>query len=121
MSGHSFPDPVFESLLEKLAHVLEVVQNSDSTLDPQTRQAMFKATTAFKDGLVKAKELANTLPGGEMLIKDQDDVIAMLEQLRDQKRDQLSRFSSHALSTSGPPKDSQVKMEVDSTASSPHD
>lgn len=73
-----------------------------------------------------------------MLIKDQDEVIAMLEGVRDQKlyvvllpcvrrnigiesRKQLARLSDHALSTPGAPVDQQVKMEVDSTASSPHD
>ncbi|KAL5534492.1 hypothetical protein ACEPAG_954 [Sanghuangporus baumii] len=121
MSTHSFPDPVFESLLEKLARAVEVAQTSESTLNPQTRQAIFQATSAFKDSLSKAKELANTLPGGEMLIKDQDEVIAMLESVRDQKIKQLARFSEHTYMTSGPPTDQQIKMEVDSTASSPHD
>ncbi|KAH8120469.1 hypothetical protein DFH11DRAFT_1560191 [Phellopilus nigrolimitatus] len=121
MSSRSFPDPVFESLLEKLAHTLEITQRSDSTLDPQTRQAIYQATTAFKEGLAKAKELANTLPGGEMLIDEQKDVIAMLERLRDLKRAQLSQFSSQMLTTAGATTDSQMRMEIDSTASSPHD
>lgn len=42
MTSHSFPDPVFESLLEKLARTLEVAQRADSTLDPQTRQALYQ-------------------------------------------------------------------------------
>ena len=45
MTSHSFPDPVFESLLEKLAQTLEVAQRADSTLDPQTRQALYQTVT----------------------------------------------------------------------------
>ncbi|KAI5123748.1 hypothetical protein M0805_000340 [Coniferiporia weirii] len=119
--SHSFPDPVFESLLDKLAYTLDVTQRSDSTLNPQTRQAIFQATTAFKDGLAKAKELACALPGGEMHIEEQNEVIAMLEQLRDSKRALLEQFSARALTTAGAPIETQVRMEVDSTASSPHD
>lgn len=43
MASHSFPDPIFESLLEKLVHILEITQRPDSRLDPQTRQALFQA------------------------------------------------------------------------------
>ena len=72
-----------------------------------------------------------------MLIKEQDEVIAMLERIRDQKqyvyshlvqlkpinfhREQLARFSEHDSITSGPSRDQQTRMEIDSTASSPHD
>lgn len=43
-------------------------------------------TTDFKDALNRAKEIANSLPGGELLIEEQEEVIAMLERLRDKKR-----------------------------------
>ena len=43
MSSDAFPDPVFESLLDKLVHTLEITQSSQSTLNPQTRQAIFQA------------------------------------------------------------------------------
>lgn len=45
MSSESdaFPDPVFELLLDKLVHALEITQSSQSTLTPQTRQAIFQA------------------------------------------------------------------------------
>ena len=34
----------------------------------------------------KARDHANNLPGGELLIEEQHEVIAMLEKLRDLKR-----------------------------------
>lgn len=43
-------------------------------------------TNDFKASLSRAKGLANALPGGELLIEEQDEVIAMLERLRDKKR-----------------------------------
>ncbi|THH05561.1 hypothetical protein EW145_g4702 [Phellinidium pouzarii] len=118
---HSRSYPVFESLLKRLAHALEVTQNSDSTLNPQTRQAIFQATTSLNDGLARAKDIANTLPGGEMLIEEQNDVIAMLERLRDLKQAQLAQFSERVLATAGASAEQQARIEVDSTASSPHD
>ncbi|PAV22215.1 hypothetical protein PNOK_0217200 [Pyrrhoderma noxium] len=125
MASSSFPDPVFESLLDKLAHTLEVAQKLDMEQNIETRQQLFQATTDFKNSLAKAKEIANTLPGGEMLVSEQNDVIAMLETLRDMKRSQLSQFSSQSLSVSntgtGISADEQMKIEIDSTASSPHD
>lgn len=36
--------------------------------------------------MAKAKDHANNLPGGELLIEEQFEVIAMLEKLRDKKR-----------------------------------
>lgn len=75
-----------------------------------------------------------------MLIEEQDEVLAMLEKLRDIKRYiyililegrlqisgakkhasvQLEKFSARQLSTVGP--EIQTRMEIDSTASSPHD
>ena len=40
----------------------------------------------FKDSLNRAKEITNGLPGGELLLEEQDDIIAMLEGMRDRKR-----------------------------------
>lgn len=78
------------------------------------------------------------LPGGEMLIQDQDEVIEMLEKLRDRKeyvppistiilcslhhcRAQLAQFSARALVSIGPSV-TENRMEIDSMASTPfHD
>jgi hypothetical protein len=41
---------------------------------------------AFRETLNDARSIANALPGGEMLIEEQEEVIAMLERLRAKKR-----------------------------------
>ena len=98
----SFPHPVFETLLLKLANALEIAQK-ESTTNAQARQALYQAvrsisrpfnfvidlslqTTDFKDALTQAKQLAISLPGGELLISEQNAIIAMLESLRDAKQ-----------------------------------
>jgi len=120
MAEQSFPDPVFESILEKLVRTIEITQRSESTLNSQARQALFQSTTEVKEGLAKAKRLANSLPGGELLIEEQNEVIDMLEKLRDLKQAQIGSFSTRALSTTMAI-DESTKMEIDSTASSPHE
>jgi hypothetical protein len=40
----------------------------------------------FREALNQARSLANALPGGELLIEEQDEIIAMLERLREKKR-----------------------------------
>ena len=40
----------------------------------------------FKDGLAKAKTIAANLPRGQLALHEQDEVIAMLKELRDSKR-----------------------------------
>jgi hypothetical protein len=41
---------------------------------------------AFREALNRARSLASALPGGELHIEEQDDIIAMLERLREKKR-----------------------------------
>ncbi|KAH7927386.1 hypothetical protein BV22DRAFT_1103716 [Leucogyrophana mollusca] len=108
------PSALFQSLLTKLAAVLELTQKPDGTTTPQAKQALLQATNDFKNALNRAKECANTLPGGDLLIEEQDEVIDMLERLREHKRLQLAQFAT-GTSTS----DASAKMEVDSTASTP--
>ena len=45
MASSSFPDPVFESLLDKLAHTLEVAQKLDMEQNIETRQQLFQAVS----------------------------------------------------------------------------
>lgn len=96
---------IYESLLLKLVTVLELTQQSESTPTTQTRQALVQAvrvpsattaepkltinaaqTTDFRESLKQAKELASTLPGGELSVDEQEDVIEMLFRLRDRKQ-----------------------------------
>ncbi len=43
-------------------------------------------TKDFKDALKEANEYANSLPGGDHSVQEQDDVIEMLEKLKERKR-----------------------------------
>ncbi|KAH7919964.1 hypothetical protein BV22DRAFT_835241 [Leucogyrophana mollusca] len=113
-SPTSLPSALFQSLLTKLAAVLELTQKTDGTVTPQAKQALLQSTNEFKNTLSQAKEYANTLPGGELLIEEQDEVINMLERLREHKRLQLVQFATRPATL-----DASVKMEVDSTASTP--
>lgn len=40
----------------------------------------------FNRDLLNAKENASALPGGELLVEEQDEIIEMLEQLKDRKK-----------------------------------
>jgi len=101
---------VFESLLPALANVLEVARRQDdttTTLTQQTKQELLKAvrsrlslgsfsqkiyiysddqTNNFKSNLAEAKRLVDSLPGGNLTLSEQDEVIELLEKLRDEKR-----------------------------------
>ncbi|KAF9441169.1 hypothetical protein P691DRAFT_684790, partial [Macrolepiota fuliginosa MF-IS2] len=72
----------------------------------------------FRNALAQAKDLVTNLPKGELLIEDQDEVIHMLETLRDRKRAQLERFSRQPLQSSALSA-SEQKVEIDSMASTP--
>jgi len=80
---------VFRSLLPALVRVLESSQRQDG---PVSKQALLSTTNEFKDTLATAKSTASNLPGGSMSTLDQDEIIEMLENLRDYKRDQLRVF-----------------------------
>ncbi|KAF5376977.1 hypothetical protein D9615_007210 [Tricholomella constricta] len=118
MSTNPLPTSLYESLLLKLVTILELTQNSEGIVTPQAKQALLQATNDFKNAINQAKDLAAGLPGGEMLVQDQDEVIEMLEKLRDGKREQLAQFAAKAL-VSGGQSVSDNKMEIDSMASTP--
>ncbi|TFY80964.1 hypothetical protein EWM64_g3051 [Hericium alpestre] len=108
----------FESLLPKLLTILELTQTTEGTVStPQSKQELLQATNEFKESLIRAKELANALSGGELVIAEQDEIIAMLERLKEKKGEQLASFSKQELSTT--PASQSFKMEIDSTASTP--
>ncbi|KAJ8088867.1 hypothetical protein PM082_014113 [Marasmius tenuissimus] len=121
MATNSLPTGLFQNLLSKLATILELTQSPEGTSTQQGREAIRQATDDFRRSLALAKGLATGLPGGELLIEDQDDVIDMLATLRDRKREQLGDFSSRATVASPTVRDTtaELKMEVDSMASTP--
>ncbi|KAF7330978.1 Mediator of RNA polymerase II transcription subunit 9 [Mycena venus] len=118
MTTNPLPAALFESLLLKLVAVLELTQRPEGTVTPQAKQAVLHATNEFKSALNQAKELATNLPGGELLIEDQTEVIEMLTELRDRKRQQLAEFATRTLVASST-FSADYRMEIDSMASTP--
>ncbi|KAF9466973.1 hypothetical protein BDZ94DRAFT_1250212 [Collybia nuda] len=118
MSTNPLPTSLYESLLVKLVTIIQLTQSSEGTATPQSKQALLQATNDYKSAVIRAKELAASLPGGELLVEDQDEVITMLEKLRDRKREQLSKFAARVI-VSGGPSALENKMEIDSMASTP--
>ncbi|KAF9044742.1 hypothetical protein BDZ89DRAFT_1058840 [Hymenopellis radicata] len=114
-SGNSLPTSLYASLLGKLVTILELDPGTTATV--QGRQALLQATNDFKSSLAHAKELAVNLPGGELKTSEQDDIINMLEGLKDRRRDQLAHFKS---ATKLDHVEEDIKMaDMDSTASTP--
>ncbi|KAJ7367588.1 hypothetical protein B0H14DRAFT_3087509 [Mycena olivaceomarginata] len=118
MTNNPLPAALFESLFLKLIAVLELTQRPEGIVTPQAKQAVLHATNEFKSALNQAKELAVHLPGGELLIDDQTEVIEMLTELRDRKRQQLTEFSTRTLAASSAFAVDH-RMEIDSMASTP--
>ncbi|KIK65978.1 hypothetical protein GYMLUDRAFT_218737 [Collybiopsis luxurians FD-317 M1] len=121
-SSNTIPSAVYESLLLKLVTVLELTQKPEGISTPQSKQAVLQATNEFKSLLLQAKTLAANLPGGELHINDQDDVIEMLTTLRDRKRDQLVEFSARSSQVASAVASQMMidaGMEIDSMASTP--
>jgi len=116
------PISSFDVLLQKLVVVLEL-SSSGGELTPQARQALLQSTNDLKDTLSHAKSLINALPGGELCLDEQDEVIDMLGRLKHAKKVQLEQLSQYVPSVSAsdsPPTDAKdTQMEIDSTASTP--
>ncbi|KAL1700111.1 hypothetical protein EV121DRAFT_214861 [Schizophyllum commune] len=107
------PASLYEGLMPKLANVLELSQRPEGITTNEAKGAILDATNDFKLTLARAKEFAVAMPGGESVVEDQDQVLKMLTQLRDKKREQLAQFSTRSLASH------YTKTDVDSTASSP--
>ncbi|TBU48702.1 hypothetical protein BD309DRAFT_1006711 [Dichomitus squalens] len=84
---------LFESLTLKLTNVVELATQDQGSLTPQARQALVRSTKEFKDALKEAHDYATTLPGGDHSVEEQDEVIEMLEKLKERKRQQLAEFA----------------------------
>ncbi|KAF8499012.1 hypothetical protein F5888DRAFT_1686843 [Russula emetica] len=98
-ASETLPSSVFESLLPKLLTILQVTQRPEGTSNVRNKQDLLQAIQAFREALNDARSIASALPGGEMLIEEQEDVIAMLERLREKKRLQLREFSDKVIDT----------------------
>ncbi|KZV77430.1 hypothetical protein PENSPDRAFT_678995 [Peniophora sp. CONT] len=111
----SLGDVSFEGLVEKLLKVLEITQRSQGSTTPQAKQELLRSIEGFRDSLKQAKKVATELPGGELLVEEQDGIIVLLEKIRDKKRQQLAVFSQQVVT----PTSRFLAMDVDSTASTP--
>jgi hypothetical protein len=123
-NNETLPSSAFESLLPKLLTILQVTQRPEGTTNARNKQDLLQAIQAFREAMNHARDVAGALPGGELLIEEQNEIIAMLERLRTKKRLQLQDFSDKAIDTKGHNvpqySDSQnPQMEVDSNASTP--
>lgn len=103
----------FESLTLKLANVLKLAAQDQGSLTPQAKQALVRSvskislvhvhrtlrtlaiqTKDFKDALKEANDHATSLPGGDHSMEEQDEVIEMLEKLKERKRFVVLHLSS---------------------------
>ncbi|KJA13621.1 hypothetical protein HYPSUDRAFT_151399 [Hypholoma sublateritium FD-334 SS-4] len=116
MAANVFPVSYYEELLPKLVAVLELTQQPAGTSTPESKQRLLQAANNFKNALAQAKDVSGNLPGGELRIEEQDDLIYMLETLRDRKRAQLAEFSAKKIIS----RSVDITMEVDSLASTPN-
>ncbi|PBK60056.1 hypothetical protein ARMSODRAFT_1090545 [Armillaria solidipes] len=87
----ALPSSLYQSFITKLVVVLDLVQQSEGITMPRAKQALLP--TIFAMPVANARRLALDLPGGELLVREQDEVIAMLTQFRDRKRRQLHQLS----------------------------
>jgi len=117
MTATIFPVSLYENLLPKIVSVLELTQQTEFMTNQEAKQSLLQATNAFKNAISQAKDVATNLPGGELTVEQQDEVIKLLERLRELKRAQLAEFASKNVLAKS--LSSQVKMEVDSVASTP--
>ncbi|KAK0444916.1 uncharacterized protein EV420DRAFT_1484510 [Desarmillaria tabescens] len=109
----ALPSSLYQSLITKLVVVLDLVQQSEGITTPQAKQALLHATNDFRNAVANARRLALDLPGGELLVREQDEVIRMLTQLRNGKRRQLHQFSTFVMAAE------DDSMDLDSAASTP--
>ncbi|KAG8747553.1 hypothetical protein FRC10_000689 [Ceratobasidium sp. 414] len=83
--SYALSQSTFESLLPSIIAILKLTQ-PQSPATPAQRQEIAKATMALRSQLANARELVDALPGGEMLLEHQHEVIAMLTEMRDARR-----------------------------------
>jgi len=117
MATNGLPITLYEDLLPKLVAVLELTQQTVGISTPEAKQKLLQTTKDFKNAIAQAKEFAANLPGGELLIEEQDAVISLLETLKERKRAQLSEFAARNVVSSSSAL--EMQMEIDSMASTP--
>ena len=108
MSAAPIPTALYEGILGKVVEILDLIHKGDGASTHQSKQAIRNAVREpfprlqapesylsksislqandLKESLNEAKGIASDLPGGEMCIEDQDEVLDMLSRARNRKR-----------------------------------
>lgn len=90
---YALTQATFESLLPSVVSILQSTQPHPQPTVSAHGQEIAKATMALRSQLSTARDLVDALPGGEMLLEQQQEVITMLTEMRDKRRAQLARLS----------------------------
>ncbi|KAF8680992.1 hypothetical protein RHS04_03389 [Rhizoctonia solani] len=102
-SNSALNQATFESLLPSVVQIIQSTQPQPQSQPPaqtqQQQQEIAKATMALRTQLAAARDQVDALPGGEMLLKDQQEVIQMLKEMRSQRRAQLARLANLSIHT----------------------
>ncbi|CAE6408878.1 hypothetical protein BN14_00484 [Rhizoctonia solani AG-1 IB] len=85
-STSALSQATFESLLPSVVQIIQSTQPQPHAQTQQQQQEIAKATMALRTQLAAARDQVDALPGGEMLLKDQQEVIHMLQEMRSQRR-----------------------------------
>ncbi|CAE6392311.1 unnamed protein product [Rhizoctonia solani] len=93
-SNNTLSQSTFESLLPSVVQIIQSTQPQPPAQTQQQQQEIAKATMALRTQLAAARDQVDALPGGEMLLKDQQEVIQMLKEIRSQRRAQLARLAN---------------------------
>jgi len=96
----SLPSEAFEDLLPAVIDVLKTVYDAGDSDEPKRKLAIAAATDDLKRKLARARELVENLPGGKMLVRDQDQAIKALEGYKQQRRSLLLKFAAGSVAES---------------------
>jgi len=90
--AHPLPTPAINGLVPALLRVYALAHDPSSAPVTATSTKELKdATEGFKTRLNVARTLIEKLPGGDLTSKEQDEIIKMLEDMRDYKRTQIQQ------------------------------
>ncbi|KAH7104754.1 hypothetical protein BKA62DRAFT_693293 [Auriculariales sp. MPI-PUGE-AT-0066] len=75
----------FEKLLPTIVDTVELTQRHAGENSLQHRQAVVQLANQLKERFSEAKKIAQSLPGGDLSIEQQDALIELLERFRDER------------------------------------
>ncbi|KAI0078503.1 hypothetical protein K474DRAFT_904153 [Panus rudis PR-1116 ss-1] len=111
---------IFRDLIEKVSALSDLLYGQLDNNRSQTtiRQTLIATINEYKESLSQARRLASDLPGGDITVEEQEDVIKLLEGLISERRSALNtRLQSLACPQER--KADSPGFNIDSTASTP--